>query len=56
KGFAVVANEVKTLSAQTAKATEEIRAQVDSVQSRTGFAANQIELISQTISEMEGIV
>ena len=56
KGFAVVANEVKTLSAQTAKATEEIRAQVDGVQSRTGFAASQIELISQTISEMDGIV
>jgi methyl-accepting chemotaxis protein/CHASE3 domain sensor protein len=56
KGFAVVANEVKTLSAQTAKATEEIRAQVNSVQSRTGFAANQIELISQTISEMDGVI
>lgn len=56
KGFAVVANEVKTLSAQTAKATEEIRAQVNSVQSRTGFAANQIDMISKTISEMEGIV
>ena len=56
KGFAVVANEVKTLSAQTAKATEEIREQVNNVQSRTGFAANQIDLISKTISEMEGIV
>ncbi|MCC9624316.1 methyl-accepting chemotaxis protein [Thalassospira sp. MA62] len=56
KGFAVVANEVKTLSAQTAKATAEIRKQVDNVQSRTGFAASQIELISKTISEMDGIV
>jgi methyl-accepting chemotaxis protein len=56
KGFAVVANEVKTLSAQTAKATEEIRTQVQNVQSRTGFAANQIDLISKTISEMDGIV
>ncbi|HAI32584.1 MAG TPA: methyl-accepting chemotaxis protein, partial [Thalassospira sp.] len=56
KGFAVVANEVKTLSAQTAKATEEIRAQVNSLQGRTGFAASQIELISKTISEMDGVV
>lgn len=55
-GFAVVANEVKNLSAQTAKATSEIRAQVDHVQQRTGAAAAQIENISKTIHQMEGIV
>lgn len=55
-GFAVVANEVKNLSAQTAKATSEIRAQVDTVQQRTGAAAAQIESISKTIHQMEGIV
>ena len=43
KGFAVVASEVKALANQTAKATEEISAQVQSIQSATGEAVNAIQ-------------
>ena len=35
KGFAVVASEVKSLATQTAKATEEIRAQISEIQGST---------------------
>ena len=38
KGFAVVAGEVKSLAAQTAKATEEIGGQIDTVRSATDEA------------------
>src|SRR4029079_15475977 len=43
KGFAVVASEVKALANQTAKATEEILAQVQNIQSATGDAVNAIQ-------------
>ena len=39
KGFAVVAAEVKSLANQTAQATEQIRQQIDAIQSATGDAA-----------------
>ena len=38
KGFAVVASEVKALANQTAKATEDIAAQVANIQAATGEA------------------
>ncbi|MCB9983833.1 MAG: chemotaxis protein [Rhodospirillales bacterium] len=50
KGFAVVASEVKSLAAQTAKATEEIRAQIDKMQSTTSDAVTAIGSIRETIS------
>ncbi len=53
RGFAIVASEVKTLSAQTAKATDEIRAQIDNIQTRTGQASGAIESISKTILNLE---
>ncbi|MEQ8391375.1 MAG: methyl-accepting chemotaxis protein [Thalassospira sp.] len=56
RGFAVVANEVKNLSDQTTKATEEIARYVDNLQSRTGSAVNQIEAIGKTVGEMDGII
>jgi methyl-accepting chemotaxis protein len=55
KGFAVVASEVKALANQTAKATEEISSQVQSIQSATGDAVNAIQAIGGTIAEIDEI-
>jgi methyl-accepting chemotaxis protein len=55
KGFAVVASEVKALANQTAKATEEISAQVQTIQSATGDAVNAIQAIGATIAEIDDI-
>ncbi|MBZ8131776.1 methyl-accepting chemotaxis protein [Afifella sp. IM 167] len=55
KGFAVVAMEVKTLAAQTAKATEEIVEQISSMQQATGEAEESIRSIGGTISRMAEI-
>jgi methyl-accepting chemotaxis protein len=55
KGFAVVASEVKALANQTAKATEEISAQVQSIQNATGDAVSAIEDIGGTIAEIDQI-
>jgi methyl-accepting chemotaxis protein len=55
RGFAVVAAEVKELASQTAKATEEIAGQVNSIQAATGECVNAISGISQTIREISGI-
>jgi methyl-accepting chemotaxis protein len=52
KGFAVVASEVKTLATQTAKATEEIAAQINEIQNSTQNAAEAIDGISRIISEV----
>lgn len=50
KGFAVVASEVKSLAAQTAKATEEIRAQIAGMQTTTSSAVEAIGTIRETIT------
>jgi len=55
RGFAVVASEVKELASQTAKATEEISAQIGSVQQATQEAVAAIEAIAGTIGEMSQI-
>jgi methyl-accepting chemotaxis protein len=55
RGFAVVASEVKALANQTAKATEEISAQVQGIQNTTGQAVNAIQAIGGTIAEIDGI-
>jgi methyl-accepting chemotaxis protein len=55
KGFAVVASEVKTLASQTAKATEEIGAQIAAMQSATDGAVGAIERINGTIDRMSEI-
>ncbi|MBY6264111.1 methyl-accepting chemotaxis protein [Azospirillum sp. 412522] len=55
KGFAVVATEVKGLADQTAKATDEIAAQVNAMQSVTREAADAIGAIGATITEIDGI-
>lgn len=55
RGFAVVASEVKALANQTAKATEEISAQVAAMQASTSDAVASIGGISQTIAQMSEI-
>ncbi len=52
KGFAVVAGEVKNLANQTAKATEEIGAQIGAVQSATGEVVTAISSIVARIGEI----
>jgi methyl-accepting chemotaxis protein len=55
KGFAVVASEVKSLANQTAKATEEIRAQIGDIQGATGQTVEAIHSIGATIRQMSEI-
>ncbi len=55
KGFAVVASEVKSLAAQTAKATEEIGAQIKQMQGATSEAVEAIKTIGATIDEVSAI-
>ncbi|MDD5675278.1 MAG: methyl-accepting chemotaxis protein, partial [Chitinivibrionales bacterium] len=55
KGFAVVATEVKELSKQTASATEEIGAQIESMQLNTGQALQSIEAITKSIEEINTV-
>ncbi|HZB91147.1 MAG TPA: methyl-accepting chemotaxis protein [Stellaceae bacterium] len=55
KGFAVVASEVKSLANQTAKATEEIAAQIGSIQTVTGEAVRAIQGIGGTIGHINEI-
>jgi methyl-accepting chemotaxis protein len=52
KGFAVVASEVKNLATQTAKATEEIGAQIAAMQAETGRTVEAIAAIARTIEEL----
>jgi methyl-accepting chemotaxis protein len=55
KGFAVVASEVKSLANQTAKATEEIGAQIAQIQEATKEAVAAIQGIGTTIAEVNAI-
>jgi methyl-accepting chemotaxis protein len=55
RGFAVVASEVKSLANQTAKATDEIRAQIASMQQVTTSAVGAIRNIGHTISEINEV-
>lgn len=55
KGFAVVASEVKTLSAETATATEEIKAQISDIQSVSQSTAEAIQKITEVISNISNI-
>jgi methyl-accepting chemotaxis protein len=55
KGFAVVANEVKGLANQTAKATDEIAQQIGAVQSETTRAVEAIRHVGDTIQRIDQI-
>ena len=50
KGFAVVTSEVKSLASQTAKATEDIGAQIATIQAETRDAVTAIQEIGKVIS------
>jgi methyl-accepting chemotaxis protein len=55
KGFAVVASEVKNLANQTAKATDEIGAQIAGIQAATQEAVSAIDSITKTISKINEV-
>ena len=53
RGFAVVASEVKALATQTAKATEEISAQIAEVQSATKQAVDNVGAITAIMGDID---
>ncbi|MGU3362821.1 methyl-accepting chemotaxis protein [Methylobacterium sp. M6A4_1b] len=55
RGFAVVATEVKTLAAQTAKATDEITTQIGMIQAATRETVEAIREIGTTIGSVHSI-
>jgi methyl-accepting chemotaxis protein len=55
RGFAIVASEVKSLANETAKATEEIAAQVAAMRDATSGAVQAIEVITGTIGTINKI-
>ena len=55
KGFAVVAGEVKQLANQTARATDEISAQIGAVQGISAKAVDMIGQVRDTIRDVHGV-
>jgi len=55
KGFAVVASEVKSLATQTQKATEQIRQQIEGVQTESKTAVSAISGIREVITQVTEI-
>jgi methyl-accepting chemotaxis protein len=53
QGFAVVASEVKTLAGGTARATDEIAAQIAAIQAATHNAVRDIRLITASVTEID---
>ncbi|MGE5505178.1 MAG: methyl-accepting chemotaxis protein [Actinomycetota bacterium] len=53
KGFAVVANEVKNLANQTARATDDISRQVETIQASTAEMTRSIEGVVETIRRID---
>jgi len=56
KGFAVVANEIKELARQTSDATQEIKQQIEGMQSSTDETVSEIQEITEVINKMNDIV
>lgn len=55
RGFAIVASEVKQLATQSARASEEIGEQIQSVQGATRNAVSAIEAIAKVIEDVNAI-
>lgn len=55
RGFAVVASEVKNLAEQTAKATDDIRNNIDAITGSTREAVTTITNVADTIKEMNHV-
>jgi methyl-accepting chemotaxis protein len=55
KGFAVVAGEVKALASQTARATEQISAQIVAIRNATGDAVNAVREVGSAIGQVETV-
>ena len=55
KGFSVVASEVKELARQTADSTEEIRAKIEAIQSRTNNAVDTVSRIGDFVGRLRDI-
>ncbi|RME64401.1 MAG: hypothetical protein D6782_08345 [Alphaproteobacteria bacterium] len=53
KGFSVVASEVKALASQTAKATEDIAAQVAAIQETTQRAVDAVGAVNATVARVQ---
>jgi methyl-accepting chemotaxis protein len=56
RGFSVVANEVKTLANETGRSSEEIMAQVATVQQAAADAVGVLESVTGSLHEMSGLV
>lgn len=56
KGFAVVANEIKELARQTSDATQEIKQQIEDIQTSTGETVTEIREITEVINKVNEIV
>ena len=52
RGFAVVASEVKELAAQTARATEEVEAQIKLIQSSSSASAGALRKITEEVGQL----
>lgn len=55
KGFAVVATEVKALAAQTAKATDDIGAQIVAIRAATGEAVAAVHQVGAAIGDVDAV-
>jgi methyl-accepting chemotaxis protein len=56
KGFAVVAGEVKNLAAQTVKATEQITAKINEMQTETSVASEAVKGFAATIQQIDELM
>ncbi|MDA8230090.1 MAG: methyl-accepting chemotaxis protein [Magnetospirillum sp.] len=56
KGFSVVANEVKTLAAQTSRATQEIAEQIGQIQTKTNTTMGALRGVADTVAKADEVV